>query len=64
MSKPSGKDYGMLNDSESLGSLFDFDEIIRFDKIVEREKMLALRRIFKYKMVRAKFNNSIRRWRS
>jgi len=42
MSKPPGEDYRILNDSESLGPLFDFDENIRFDKIVEREKMLAL----------------------
>jgi len=42
MSKPPGGDFRILNDSKSLGSLFDFDETIPFDKNVEREKMLAL----------------------
>jgi len=42
LSKPRGKDNRILNDSESLGFLFYFDETILFDKIVEREKMLAL----------------------
>ena len=56
MSKPQGEGHRILNDSESLGPLFDFDENIRFDKIVEREIKLALCWVFKYKMVRAKFN--------
>ena len=42
MSKPPGEDFRILNDSESLGFLFYFDETIPFDKNVEREKMLAL----------------------
>jgi len=42
LSKPPGKHNRNLNDSNSLEPLFHFDEIIRFDKIVEGEKMLAL----------------------
>jgi len=60
LSKPPGEDKRILNDSESLGPLFDFDETIRFDKIVEREKMLALCRFLKYKMIRAKFNKEVK----
>jgi hypothetical protein len=36
-----------------------FDKTIGFDKIVEREKMLALCRLLKYKGVRAKFNKEV-----
>ena len=56
MSKLSGNLNKRTNDSEMLKFLFDFDETIRFDKIVEREKTLALWQVLKYKMVRAKFN--------
>jgi hypothetical protein len=36
-----------------------FDKTIGFDKIVEREKMLALCLLLKYKGVRAKFNKEV-----
>jgi hypothetical protein len=61
LSKPQGEGNKILKDSESLGSLSHFDEIIGFDKIVEPEKMLALRGFLKYKMIRAKLKKKERR---
>jgi hypothetical protein len=48
LSKPQGEGNKILKDSESLGPLFHFDETIRFDKIVEIEKRLALSCFLKY----------------
>ena len=60
LSKPQGKRNRNLNDSKSLGLISHFDKPIGFDKIVEREKMLALCGYLKYKMVRAKFNKEVK----
>jgi hypothetical protein len=61
LSKPSPANDRKDNDSRFMKPLSSFDKNIRIDKIVEREKMLALCRFLKYKMVR---RNSTRRCRS
>jgi len=48
-----------LNDFGSVELLWAFDEIYGIDKIVEREKTLALFLFLKYKMFRAKFNREV-----
>jgi len=44
-----------LNDFGSVELLLAFDETLEIDKIVEKEKMLALSLYLKYKMNWAKF---------
>jgi len=49
MSKLSPNHNERTNDFEMLKLFFAFDKTIGFDKIVEREKVLALYRLLKYK---------------
>ena len=59
LSKPSPTNDRKANDFQFMKPLFAFDKTIEIDKIVEKEKMLALCRLLKYKGVRAKFNKEV-----
>ena len=59
LSKPSPTNDRKANDFQFMHPLSAFDETIKIDKIVEKEKMLALCRRLKYKRVWAKFNKEV-----